>query len=183
MACWFTNSAAAAGQNTLVGIDNTTDSNLGRWGLQSQVTTSVVRARSSNGGANVEADSAVFTDAYRGQWHLAVGVFTSSTSRAAYVDGAYKGTNTTSNAGSSSPNRTVIGARYDSGANGQFAEGNIAHVCIWNRALTDAEVWALYDPRTRWDLYAVPSRRVYFDLAAAPGGTTWPGYLSECGWN
>jgi hypothetical protein len=40
---------------------------------------------------------------------------------------------------------------------------------IYNRALTDAEVWELYQPSTRWDLYWQPQRSYVF-LAAAGGG-------------
>lgn len=36
---------------------------------------------------------------------------------------------------------------------------------IWNRPLNMDEIWALYDPATRWDLCAVSSRRTYFDVA------------------
>lgn len=49
------------------------------------------------------------------------------------------------------------------------AMGPFGEVRIWNRALTDADVWALYEPSTRWDLYQMPSARVYFNSG---GGTT-----------
>lgn len=39
---------------------------------------------------------------------------------------------------------------------------------LWNREFSANEHWALYDPATRWDLYWVPGRRVFFDVAAAP---------------
>lgn len=32
-------------------------------------------------------------------------------------------------------------------------DGQIAHVALWNRVLSPTEIWALYDPATRWDLY------------------------------
>lgn len=53
-------------------------------------------------------------------------------------------------------------------------EGALADVRIYRRALTAAQVWALYDPATRWDLYGRPSTRVFFDIAAGGGGTTAP---------
>lgn len=40
---------------------------------------------------------------------------------------------------------------------------------IYTRALSAQEMWALYEPSTRWDLYAVPATRVFFDV-----GTTAP---------
>lgn len=43
-------------------------------------------------------------------------------------------------------------------------EGSLADFRVYRRALTASEVWALYDPATRWDLYATPGRRVFFDV-------------------
>lgn len=37
----------------------------------------------------------------------------------------------------------------------------------WNRVFTADQHWALYDPATRWDLYAVPSRRMFVNVSAA----------------
>ena len=46
--------------------------------------------------------------------------------------------------------------------------GEWRHCAIYNRALTAAEAYALYDPATRWDLYWQPARRLWLDLGAAP---------------
>ena len=48
-------------------------------------------------------------------------------------------------------------------------DGAIAYVGIWNRALSPDEVWSLYEPATRWDVYWRP-RRFYMLPAAAGGG-------------
>lgn len=48
--------------------------------------------------------------------------------------------------------------------------GKASDFKTWNRALTAADHWALYDPVTRWDLYAVPSSRSFFDMLAPPSG-------------
>lgn len=37
-----------------------------------------------------------------------------------------------------------------------------------------AQVWELYDPSTRWDLYWVPGRRVFFDVGAAFDAALFP---------
>lgn len=37
---------------------------------------------------------------------------------------------------------------------------------IWSRAFTAAEMWELYEPSTRWDLYWRPSMRTIFDMGA-----------------
>lgn len=39
----------------------------------------------------------------------------------------------------------------------------------WPRALSDAEIWALYAPDTRWSIYAPLVVRRYFDLGGAGG--------------
>jgi len=40
------------------------------------------------------------------------------------------------------------------------------HARLYDRSLSPNEVWTLDDPATRWDLYWVPGRRVYFDTGA-----------------
>jgi len=46
---------------------------------------------------------------------------------------------------------------------------------VYDRALSDAEVWSLYDPQTRWDLYW-QRRRTFFLPAAATGGGFQPAW-------
>jgi hypothetical protein len=59
-------------------------------------------------------------------------------------------------------------------------------VRVYDRALTDGEIWHLYDPATRWELYGKPNSQVYFDVGggAEPPLTTHPGwfYASKGGW-
>ncbi len=40
--------------------------------------------------------------------------------------------------------------------------GQIGPVSLYNRALSAAEIWQLYDPQTRWGLYATPEYRRWF---------------------
>lgn len=40
--------------------------------------------------------------------------------------------------------------------------GQIGPVSLYNRALLAAEIWQLYDPQTRWELYATPMQRTWF---------------------
>lgn len=68
--------------------------------------------------------------------HHACGVWASATSRAAYIDGGSKGTNTTSRV-PSGINTTPIGR---SAGNGAYMSGRICEAAIWNVALTDAQV-------------------------------------------
>lgn len=46
-------------------------------------------------------------------------------------------------------------------------DGQLADLRIYNRVLSAPEVWALYDPATRYELYQPLSRRVYFIPPAA----------------
>lgn len=75
-------------------------------------------------------------------WHHYGGIFASSTSRTAYLDGdaANKGTNT----GSRTP--TANFAKYRLGTAMDLAEdwnGRIAHVAVWSVALSEANIQAL----------------------------------------
>lgn len=60
-----------------------------------------------------------------------------------------------------------------------FSGGGVGADCIyetlqvWNRCLRDQDVWQLYDPATRWDLYWVPSARTFFDIG---GGVVVPAF-------
>ena len=72
-------------------------------------------------------------------WHLAVGVWSDHTNRAAFFDGLSKGTIAALKA-SSAPNVTRISADP---AGGNPAAMYIAHVAIWNIALIDADVLKL----------------------------------------
>jgi len=72
-------------------------------------------------------------------WHHACHVETSSTSRAVYLDGGGKGTNTSSTAPTGIDNATVGCRALGNGVYNYFS-GAIAEAAIWNAALTDAEV-------------------------------------------
>ena len=78
-------------------------------------------------------------------WFHACGVYTSTTSRAAYINGGSKGTDTTSTT-TPFPSRTSIGKRDNASNDRAFGAGGtgyLADVAIWNVALTDAEVLSL----------------------------------------
>ena len=71
-------------------------------------------------------------------WHHVCGIEISSTSRAAYIDGGSKGTNTQESSPTGA-DRVTIGRAGDSSPN-QHMTGRIAEPLIWNVALSDAEV-------------------------------------------
>jgi hypothetical protein len=73
-------------------------------------------------------------------WHHACGVFTSSNSRTVYIDGGSSATNTASG---TPANITQFNIGSFQTAAGNFFNGQIAEVGIWNVDLTAAEVASL----------------------------------------
>lgn len=71
-------------------------------------------------------------------WHLCVGVWASSTSRKAYLDGgtATEDTNSSTPAGM---NQTILG-KIPNSSSSAFLDGKVAHATIWNVALSDAQI-------------------------------------------
>lgn len=138
MACWvypdtlttFRTALAIGPQNSAavtqrIGVNSTSVV------AQSESTTAVVSAVSS---------AAPTT----GRWNHIAGVFTSATSRAAYLNGGNKGTETVTNATfSTSLNRTLIGIRLRSNIYAQGMDGKIAECAIWNIDLSDDEIYSL----------------------------------------
>jgi hypothetical protein len=111
-------------------------------------------------------------------WHNGVAVFSASDSRIAYLDGGNSGSESTDV--SPTVDRTTIGAMYNDTQGDNISDelsGKIAEVRIYNRALSDAEVAALYDPKTRWELYQIPKRVWY--VAAAPAADAMPMAVSS----
>jgi len=78
-------------------------------------------------------------------WHHACAVFTSATSRTVYLDGGNSATNTTSLT-PSGINQMNIGSFKT--AAGNWFNGQMAEVGIWNVALTDDEIASLADGMT-----------------------------------
>lgn len=95
--------------------------------------------------ATSAAASATSTTISANVWNHGAAVFTSSTSRASYLNGGGKGTNATSKV-PIGINRTSIGVDDHSSPTNPFAPagtGMIAEVGIWNIALSDADVLTL----------------------------------------
>lgn len=136
MACWFYSTAITTVQ-TLMGVVNSGNSAWQRLALFGTVAGDPVRAQTSNGGA---ANADTTTGYSANTWHHACGVFTSATSRAAFIDGGSKGTDATSRAFP-----TIANTRFASidASTTQTMAGRIAEAAIWNVALTDDEVAAL----------------------------------------
>lgn len=100
-------------------------------------------------------------------WHH-VALVRSGTSGTVYVDGRSAGSVTMTN--------VITAASFRLGTwvlNQDMNGGNLFGVAVHTRALTPSEVWALYDPATRWDLYYELGRRTYFFPTGGGGGATF----------
>jgi len=91
-----------------------------------------------SGGNNTAQTTTGYT---AGTWHHACAVEASATSRAIYLNGGGKGTNTTSRAPANA-DRTSLGIR-DNTSSALIGLLSIAEPAIWNVALTDAEAASL----------------------------------------
>lgn len=133
MACWFRKSALGTTQGLMtIGADATND----QW--QFRVTsTDFVQANAIDAGTGSTANTTTTITA--NTWHHGCAVFAGSSSRAAYIDGGSKGTNTTLRTPDIS-DTVVIGAQWATGVASGFWDGDIAEAAMWNVALTDAEV-------------------------------------------
>lgn len=140
MACWLNPSSLAALQIPLGVFASGSTVPASSFRMQIQ-TTGAVRAVTN-------ASSAESATISTSTWSHICGVFTSATSRSAYVNGGSKATDTTS-ATPAGLNRMTVGVGRGSTVSNPFT-GSIAEVGIWNAALTDDEVAALgkgFSPR------------------------------------
>lgn len=93
----------------------------------------IIQASTDDGGGTSSAATSLAVTA--GVWQPILATYTSTTARAAYLNGGNKGTN----AGVRTPGTLTdvwVGALN---ATTRFANGNIAEVAIWNVDLTDPE--------------------------------------------
>lgn len=97
----------------------------------------------------VIADSA--TGFSTNTWHHGSAIIASSTSRIAAIDGILGTTETTSGV-TTLINSTCIG-RLNRLTPANYFQGQAGDVRFYNRALTAAEIYAHYEPSTRWELY------------------------------
>lgn len=138
IAAWFNSTSTTAGQ-TICTVCATGGSTANRFGLFAggDATGDPVRAIVGNTGANADTTTGYTANT----WHHAAGVFTSNTSRTAYIDGGSAGTNTTSST-PTGVNAIVIGARYASTL-GAYFSGSLAEIGVWSTNLSSAEITSL----------------------------------------
>lgn len=137
MACWFRPASATDGQ-CLFQLGSSAGT--ARYQISANASTgSVLVIKTSDGGTSgISTNSFSFTV---GQWVHVAAVFTSTTSRVGYINGAVGTANTTS-VTTATPDRVLIGARFNSSAS-QYANGDIAEAGIWSAALGADEINSL----------------------------------------
>lgn len=134
MCCWAKFIGAFADQTLMSLTDNSVLDNYHALMMQGGGTDEI-RARTRAGGT---ADAVTSAGVSVGPWHHCAGVWIGAASRAAFLDGANKGTDVTSQT-PTGINTTAIG-RLSASTPGIHADANIAEAAIWNVALTDAEI-------------------------------------------
>lgn len=82
---------------------------------------------------------------------------------AVYLQGRFDSSNATAYGAGATADQLDLG----SATSNEFFPGMLWDARIYKRALSSAEVWALYDPRTRYDLYLQSRRKSAMDAIAA----------------
>lgn len=123
--------------------------------------------RASVAAAGSFGEAATTTGYSANAWQHACGVYTSATSRAAFLNGGGKGTNATNRA-PSGLSRTMVG-RYNTGASNVYSDAAIAEAAIWDTDLTDAEVAILATGVS--PLFVRPQNLVFYAPLSGSNGT------------
>lgn len=137
IACWFRTQVPTGTTRTMVSLDTAAGS--ARVSLRLDGTNALVAAQAD--AANTLVSGTVGTT-LASTWHHGAAVFTSNTSRTAYLDGVAGSANTTSNT-FTAPNSVRIGARVATGTAGDYMGGRVAEVGVWSAALTASEIQSL----------------------------------------
>lgn len=133
MACWARPSNTAA--KTLMSISTSGGSSRFQivYGANSlQINATAINSAGSGSFAGIGTIAS-------GAWQHYAAVFSSSTSRVAYLDGVASITDTNS-VTVSGVNRTILGSRISSGVYGGFWFGDFSESAIWNVALSASEI-------------------------------------------
>lgn len=173
-ACWYYPTSVSATRDliSVANSGNTTD----YFNLQQQSSFSV-RCRSSDSTSQSSASTTV--GAAVSKWQLATGVVSATNARAAYLNGAGKGTSSGTRT-TTGVNRIGIGAQLSS-TPASFFDGNMSNVCVWNRTLSDVEIWQLWEPSTRFQFYNTRTTFAFGVSAISTGGLIYPRRMDGLG--
>jgi hypothetical protein len=159
MVCWFM-SRDVTNVQTLMCLGDEGTNGLWRLFLHATQPGDPIGAQKQNTAGSTTGIASTSTGYVAGSWYHAAAVFSAANARAAYINGGSKGTNST-NVATPTPDEFLL-FRSTMSAFREPLNGAIAEARVYNRALTDAEIYQLYDPATRWELYYPLHRRTYF---------------------
>src|SRR5262245_60680725 len=141
-ACWFRSDDATVDQ-ALVSTGRTNSSSIYfSLEIHGSATGDPLRAVISDS-TSFQSFASTSTGYSANTWHHGCAVYASSTSRAAYIDGGSKGTDTASRTPSISASPASRIARRASTATTVYMSGRIAEVAMWSVDLNDADVLGL----------------------------------------
>ncbi len=129
--------------NDLFDIGNTTAADKQLLNL-AVLANGTVRAYASNSDSGESGSSVTTATVTAGTWFHVVAVMTSATSRTIYLNGVAATVNTTNVTQPTGINMAQIGTIIASNANARYASATIDEARLYNRALSAAEVLALY---------------------------------------
>ena len=139
LAAWFYSTSSTANQTILCLGNNAASGFIGVRACGAIAGDPLRVHKQDTAGTNGSADSTVGYSI--NTWQHACGVFASTASRTAYLNGGNSANNTTATIGAG-PDFTNVGVLKKS-ANTEFFVGRIGHAAIWQVALTAGEVAAL----------------------------------------
>ncbi len=135
LAAWAFHTTSAT--KAIISLD--TAAGNARVALQFTTTPNIAAAQTDSAGTTVSGNSGT---ASTSTWNHCAGVFESSTSRTAYVNGVAGSLNATANT-FTAPDTVRIGATVISAALANYMNGRVAEVGVWNVALTASEIESL----------------------------------------
>ena len=118
---------------------------------------------SNNGSAVTVSSSAGLPT---NQWFHMVGRWDGATLKV-YLNGIETGSSAMTGSMSATNDTTSIG--YSSQLS-EYSISTIGDCCIYRRALSASEIWALYSPQTRWSMYAPITNKKVFYVSGGGGG-------------
>jgi len=133
ISCWFKSTSITTDQQLCI-IKQSGASHYWRLGAMGAVAGDPIRFACAAGGTEAVASTTPSPGYTANVWYHACGVATSATDRAVFSNGAKKGTSVTSRA------PTGINEIMAGGWGTTPLDGRIAHLCIFNTNLTDAQV-------------------------------------------
>jgi hypothetical protein len=142
LACWCHPGGVAANADTALICIGNSGVALDSFNLTFRTaTTSAANFVRANVNSGAGAASTAAAPAFR--WIHAAAVFTSSTSRQAFANGIPSSIDTTS-VTPAGLNHTTVGQKATGAGTIQVFQGGIAHAAIWNIALANSDIMALY---------------------------------------